>query len=167
MAPIEFRPVRTEELPEIRKRATAGARQPGQPVPAPGGEPRFRMDFAANADGPWARSAGAIRLQVLVLAERLRVMRELPARERAATMVEEYAALGTFTAARWTLGLMPERPLDGVVAPVCDAEVNEQLRQARRVFDCEGEGWDFAYGVLMWLGWLTGGVDQLPFTATA
>lgn len=123
-----------------------------------------RMDVAANVDGPWAQPEAAIRVEVALVVDVLRRLSGLPTRDRIADgLVGEQFALGVFTAARWTLGLMRNRPMDGVEAPVCDAEVNGQLRHARRLVECDGVGWDFAWGVLSWLQWLTGGIDEIRY----
>ena len=169
MAPIEFSPVIAEGLRLGESRASAAPELVTRPVsrsaPAPRrAEQQPQLDFGLNPDGPWARQPEQIRVELLTAVERLRQLRARPMSERMAdAMVSESFAVGVFAAARWTLGLMAERPMDGVVARVCDVEVNGQLRHARRVFDCEGAGWDMAYGVLAWLQWLTGGLDEITY----
>lgn len=117
-------------------------------------------DYFANPDGPWPRPPQEIRAEVLQLAEWLRGVLARPLSTR---QVAEDFGTGAYTAARWSLAMMDRRPMDGIVAPVCDAEINGQLTHALRQMRPEGPRWEFAFGVTCWLQWLTGQLDEIPY----
>jgi hypothetical protein len=158
MSPIEFRPVTEQDLATGRVRALPPARsavraQSSATLPTIG----------PNADGGWAPSRDQVRRRVLDVVERLRRVQALPVQERADLLVDEAYLRGVLAAARWTLGLTSQRPMDRQEAPVCTASLAGQARHARQVFDAEGDEWDYACGVWMWLQWLTGAHAELTY----
>lgn len=119
------------------------------------------LDCTANPDGPWARTSWEIRTEFRTAADRFRATQVTPGTDRLALSHQEAYTAGVLAAARWTLAISPRRPMDGRDAPVDDAEVVGQLTHARRIVDCDGTGADLAHGVLDWLQWITGGLDQI------
>jgi hypothetical protein len=160
MSPMEFRPVTAEDLDGTGR----GPRELAQvSAPAAASDPGS-WDFALNPDRPWAPAPYLIGLEGVRVIARLRELRARPWSVRSGDRTRtELFAMGAFSAMCWSLGDTPNRPMDDVPAPVCDAEVAGQLRHSRQVWEAGGDGWAVAGGVWVWLSWLTGELEAVSF----
>jgi hypothetical protein len=90
-------------------------------------------DFALNPDRAWVLAPYVIGLEGVRVIARLRQLRARPWSVRSGDRTRtELFAMGAFSAMFWSLGDTPNRPMDEVSAPVCDAAVGGQLRPCRR-----------------------------------
>lgn len=155
MSPMEFRLVTARDL-------RAGWRHPTGPEGPPAAV--APLEYALNPDRAWTPSPERIRMEVLRLTTTLLALRARPAEVRLtdSTSAEQFA-MGVLAAVRWTLGNTRQRPLDLAPAPVCDAEVDGQLRKAMAVVRTDGDGWAQAAGVAGWLQWLIGATGKVTY----
>jgi hypothetical protein len=151
---MEFKPVTARDI-AVRAQRAAG------PAVPPAAQP---LDYALNPDRAWAPSPERIRLEVRRLTFRLRDLRDRPMRVRETDRDRtELFAVGMLDAVSWTLGDSPERPMDQVEAPVCDAEVYGQIHAAQLAVKAGGANWAPSAGIAWWLLWLIGEIPQIGY----
>jgi hypothetical protein len=155
MSPMEFRPVTARDIAARTQRGPAPAVAPTAAQP---------LDYALNPDRAWAPSPERIRLEARRLTFKLQELRGRPMRVRETDRDRtELFALGMLDAVCWTLGDSPERPMDQVEAPVCDAEVFGQIRAAQLAVKAGGANWAPAAGIAWWLQWLIGEIPAISY----
>lgn len=155
MSPMEFRPVTARDIHARTQRTAGPAAPPAAAQP---------LDYALNPDRVWTPSPERIRLEARRLTFKLQDLRARPMRVRESDRDRtELFALGMLDAMCWTLGDSPERPMDQVEAPVCDAEVFGQIRAAQLAVKAGGANWATAAGIAWWLLWLIGEFPEISY----
>ena len=80
------------------------------------------------------------------------------------TSAEQFV-VGVRVAARWTRAESARSPLRLANEPVSGQAVRDELAVAESLMEARGRHWALATGVLHWLLWVTGAMDDLPYPA--
>jgi hypothetical protein len=67
---------------------------------------------------------------------------------------------GAYNAARWTLAKRSIGPMSGLRVPFAAGSTGRELSQAEISMVTRAEGWEYASGVMAWLLWIAGTIDD-------
>jgi hypothetical protein len=75
----------------------------------------------------------------------------------------ERRSYGAWRTALWCRGQVDTSPVRGIAGPVTGQGIRDELVVAEAVMEGRGDGWEYALGALMWLLWVTGASDHMPY----
>ena len=80
----------------------------------------------------------------------------------------ELFLFGAYNAARWTLAKSSIAPMSGRPVPFAAGTTRRELAQAEIRMASRAQGWEYATGVMAWLLWIAGTIeDPLPVLPAA